>query len=273
MHTSVRKLLDIETDLRHALEQNAFFLQFQPIVSLETGQIQSFEALLRWRHPQKGIIPPSDFIPIAEDSGLIIGIGQWVLEESCRRAAQWRKLSRGTEVPFHIHVNVSSKQVTQPNFLPHLEELLNEYDLPGNALNLEITESLIMEDTAASGEFISRVSELGMTISIDDFGTGYSSLSYLQKFRVHMIKADRSFIQKLPGQEEDTELVRAIIVMADHLKLQVVAEGIETQEQAQLLESMGCRLGQGYYFSRPVDAEQAEELFSKGLPLPRTESE
>jgi diguanylate cyclase (GGDEF)-like protein/PAS domain S-box-containing protein len=259
MRASITHRLQLETDLRHALGRHEFRNFYQPIISLETGKIAGFEALLRWQHPTRGLLGPSEFIPIAEETGLIREVGWWSLSEACRQIAKWRSLSSFSELT--ISVNLSVKQFLQPTFASQLDELLHELGLPEGTLKLELTESSIMTDPVAAVSLLAQIKALGIRLAIDDFGTGYSSLSYLQRFPLDTLKIDRSFTSAMGnGSKEESMIVRTIMPLAHNLGLDVVAEGVETDEQVSLLKELRCKYAQGFFFSRPINAEEAQML-------------
>ncbi len=250
MHHKATNLLALVTDMRQALRREEFLLHYQPFVDLRTGGVYGFEALVRWKHPTRGMVSPGEFIPEAEESGLIIPIGQWVLHEACatmgklfRKSNSWRMLS----------VNLSGKQFAHEDIYEHVRAVLDATGFDPRCLKLEITESAVMEDAAAAIEMLQRLKTLDVKISIDDFGTGYSSLSYLHRFPVDSLKIDRSFVSSMGQAGENTEIVRTIVDLAHSLELQVIAEGVETEDQLRMLKTMGCEYAQGYFFSRPVD--------------------
>ena len=262
MHTEIQKRVQLETDLRLALQREQFILYYQPIVSLLTGRITGFEALLRWHHPQKGLVAPDQFIPLAEETGLIIPIGLWALREACSQLQTWlgEKL---TKFPLKINVNLSVKQFCQSNLIEKIDQILQEYQLNGEHLGLEITESAIMDNAQSALSILEQLRCRDIQLSIDDFGTGYSSLSYLHQFPVDTLKIDRSFIQCIRETQESVEIVEAILTLAHTLNMSVTAEGVETPQQLKLLKQMGCEEGQGYFFSRPVRQEIAGSLMSE----------
>ena len=263
MRASVMARLQLETDLRRALERNEFRNFYQPIVSLESGRIVGFEALLRWQHATRGMISPEEFIFVAEETGLIRELGWWSLREACRQMSQWRARSK-SYLDLTISVNLSAKQLLQPHLVEEMEKLLREIGLPPEALKLEITESAVMADPAAAAETLQAIKSLGIRLAIDDFGTGYSSLSYLHRFPLDTLKIDRSFISG--GGEGDTmEIARTIMPMAKNLRLEVVAEGVETLEQVKLLKKLQCKYAQGYYFSKPLAPEEVAPMLSEDL--------
>lgn len=258
MHSQAVALLHLESDLRRALDRQEFQLHYQPIIHLQTQEIIGVEALTRWHHPERGLVPPSDFIPLAEDTGMIIPLGQWLLRQACRQIQQWQQ-QFPRETPLSMGVNISSRQFAQPDFVDHIRQVLTDIPIATGSLKLEITEGVIMEQADTVAEKLNQLKTLGIRLSIDDFGTGYSSLSYLQTFPVDTLKVDRSFVMKM-GHPDSREIVKTIIMLAHNLKLDVVAEGIETQAQAQLLKEMECEYGQGYHYSRPVEPQAIEAL-------------
>lgn len=255
MHALAVNLLQLESDLRRAVERKEFFLQYQPIVTLETGKVRGFEALVRWQHPERGFISPIDFIPMAEETGLIIPIGQWVLEEACRQIHKWQE-QFPQYPPLQISVNLSVKQFMNKDLIEHIKTALRETGVDPHSLKLEITESMVMENVEAAIEMLEQMRSLGIELSIDDFGTGYSSLSYLHRFPISTLKVDRSFVSRMTGNNENAEIVRTILMLARSLKMDVVAEGVETAEQLAHLKALDCEYGQGYYFSKPLSIEE-----------------
>jgi EAL domain-containing protein (putative c-di-GMP-specific phosphodiesterase class I) len=259
MRASVMARLQLETDLRGALEREEFRNFYQPIVSLDSGQIVGFEALLRWQHPIRGLVGPEEFILVAEETGLIRELGWWNLREACRQMSDWRKGSTGHS-DLIISVNLSAKQFLQPNLVADIRKLLAELSLSPGALKLEITESAVMADPSAAVEMLQQIKAIGIRLAIDDFGTGYSSLSYLHRFPLDTLKIDRSFIHDIRANGEGMEIAKTILPMATNLRLDVVAEGVETLEQVALLRQLHCKYAQGYYFSRPLSAENTTAL-------------
>ena len=255
-----RNQLQMESDLRSAITRQEFALEYQPLVDIENGKITGMEALVRWHHPEKGIIPPLDFIPLAEDTGLIIPIGQWVLREACQQTAQWHQ--RGYS-ELKVSVNISAKQFQQPGFLDSIVAILAETGLPASSLCIELTESVAMSQAHNIVELMLELKALGLQIAIDDFGTGYSSLSYLRRFRVHVIKFDRSFIKDITVNADDAAIVDAMITMSKQLNIRTVAEGVETEEQLDHLRNNGCMDMQGYLFSKPINAELFWKLLNE----------
>ena len=262
MRASVMARLQLETDLRRALERDEFRNVYQPIVALDSGRIVGFEALLRWEHPSRGIIGPEEFIFVAEETGLIRELGWWSLHEACRQMSKWRAHSEAC-LDLTISVNLSAKQLLQPHLVDDVGKLLREVALPAEALKLEITESAVMADPAAAAEMLQQIKSLGIRLAIDDFGTGYSSLSYLHRFPLDTLKIDRSFISGTGEGGEGMEIARTIMPMAKNLRLDVVAEGVETLEQVALLKRLQCKYAQGYYFSKPLAPEEVPPLLSE----------
>ena len=259
MHAQVNDLLQMETALRLALERNELTVFYQSIVDLETFKISGFEALVRWRHPEKGLISPALFIPLAEETGLIVDIGEWVLRDACQQMERWQKIFP-SDPPLFVSVNLSSKQFTQPDLIERVTAIIEETKINPEGLKLEITESAVMDDVETATEMLKKLRALGIKLSIDDFGTGYSSLSYLHRFPIDTLKVDRSFIVNMSEDCENVEIVRTIVSLAQNLGMNVIAEGVETAEQLAALRKLGCEYGQGYLFSKPVDAKASENL-------------
>ena len=264
MHAQAVARMEMETDLRHALTHEELTLLFQPIVSLANRQMLGVEALVRWRHSRPGLMLPGEFIPMAEESGLVLPLGRWVLMEACRQGARWRTMLP-KEAPFTVAVNVSRRQLDQATFIDEVAAALNETGLPPHDLLLEVTESVIVRDARATLQRLNALKGLGIRLAIDDFGTGYSSLSFLQQFPVDVLKIDKSFIADAAHGESGPALIRAIIALGEALSLQTLAEGIEYQQQADALASMGCELAQGYYFSRPVRSTEVDALVQQTI--------
>lgn len=261
MHVRNINLLRVETDLRHALERKEFEVLYQPIVNLGTGAVCEFEALIRWRHPEYGLVTPKEFIAVAEETGLIVPMGRWILAESCRQVAEWQKRF---DMPLAVSVNLSAKQLMHPTLVSQVGEILSDTGLAAKQLKLEVTESTVMEHSEKSLAVLNDLDQLGIQLSTDDFGTGYSSLSYLQRFPFDRLKIDRSFVDKLGADKKSDAIVKTILMLGANLGIEVVAEGIETEQQMEMLIANNCRLGQGYLFSRPVNAATAEKLLEAG---------
>jgi diguanylate cyclase (GGDEF)-like protein len=253
----------IEESLRLALERREFLLHYQPIVDLATGTITGTEALIRWVHPLRGLIPPMQFIPVAEESGLIVPIGAWVLREACRQARAWTDAGLPA---ISVAVNVSALEFRDENFLENLFSTLGDTGFDPKSLVVELTESVLMKHAEAAATILQAVRQVGVRVAIDDFGTGYSSLGYLRRFPLDALKIDQSFIRQISTPGEDTAIVAAVIGMAQNLKLRVIAEGVETQEELAFLRARHCEAAQGYYFSRPAPAEQFAKLLKTGIP-------
>lgn len=264
---SIQRRALIESGLRYALDRGELFLHYQPKVVLDGGSIAGWEALLRWQSDELGLVSPAEFIPVAEESGLILPVGDWVLREACRQMVAWRAAGLETGA---MAVNISTRQFRQNDLPEKVEVILRETGLPAGLLNLEITESMIMDNPASAAEMMGKLVQLGMHIHVDDFGTGHSSLSYLKTFPIHAIKIDRSFIRDIPADENDVAIVHAILSLGHSLGLQIVAEGVETEEQLAYLKAEGCDELQGYLFSRPLPAEKCESLMrsAKRLAMP-----
>lgn len=261
MHVRNMNLLRVETDLRHAVERHEFEVLYQPIVHLETGDVSEFEALIRWRHPVHGLIAPNEFVEVAEETGLIIQIGKWILEEACRQIAEWEQLF-GRKLS--VSVNLSARQLMHPTLTGQVSSILDDTGLDPSQLKLEVTESTVMEHSEKSLKVLSDLDRLGVALSTDDFGTGYSSLSYLQRFPFERLKIDRSFIKIMDADEKSGAIVKTILMLGDNLGIEVVAEGIETARQLEKLRLLGCHVGQGYLFSRPIDREFVEGFLASG---------
>ncbi len=266
MRARVVDRLELENDLRDALANNRLSVNYQPKVRLADRRICGFEALARWRHPQRGWIPPSEFIPVAEEAGLIHKLDMWILREACTQMKRWQNEYPSEEL-LAISVNVSPSQFSQPHLVEQIADVLKETALDPSSLRLEITESVLMDDGEAAKDILTRLKELGVGLKIDDFGTGYSSLAYLAQLPFDTLKIDRSFTLQLEGGDCNSEIVRSILAMAHTLGMEVVAEGVEENEQAKTLLAMGCEFGQGFFFSKPVSAEAAEGLVA-AMSLP-----
>ena len=256
MHASVRRRVEMELALRYALERDEFLLHYQPIVSFRTGEVVGAEALLRWAHPGMGLVSPLDFIPIAEETGLIVEIGEWVVSEALRQLARWRDQRAAAGAPdLWVSVNVSARQLRDPSLVEHVEAELLRHGVPAELLVLEITESAMMADAEIAASLLRRLRDLGLTLAVDDFGTGYSSLGHLRSFPVSKVKIDRDFVSGIEHDADDAEIVRAVVAMSLAMRLDIVAEGVETAGQSRLLRELGVHLGQGWHFGRPMPAE------------------
>lgn len=257
MHTQVLSRLELEDDLRHALAHEEFVVHYQPRVDFATGRIVGTEALVRWQHPRRGLLFPDDFIPLAEETGMIVPLGQWVLIEACRQTRAWQE--RYPDLT--IHVNLSVRQFQHPDLVEDVTRALVAAHLDPASLTLEITESVLMGETATLVVILRRLKGLGLQLAIDDFGTGYSSLSYLKRFPVDTLKIDKSFVDGLGRDPEDTAIVQAVITLAETLGLAVAAEGVENAKQLEQLRALGCSQGQGYYFAKALPRAAIEEMF------------
>lgn len=279
MHQSALTLLKLETDLRRAVENEEWEIHYQPIVCLSTSQISGFEALLRWRHPTRGLVYPDEFISVAEETGLILPIGWWMLREACRQLRIWHEETlkvggfpainqlnkeSGKQAPsaLTINVNLSGKQFSQPDLIEQINQILQEIGLDGHHLKLELAESCLLEDADSASATLMELREQRIQLCIDDFGIGYSSLSYLHRFPINTLKIDRSFVNRLGFDQPNAEIARTILILAHNLGMDVIAEGVETQGQLAHLRSLGCEYGQGYFFSQPVDASTATKLMA-----------
>ncbi len=266
MHGEIMSRLKMETDLRRACERDELFVDYQPIVSLQNRTLIGFEALVRWRHPEFGLVPPKDFIPVAEETGQILTIGQTVLESACRQAREWYETYPAAP-PLFVSVNLSVKQFNQPGLVENIASLLQQFQLPPRCLKLEITESVFSDNIEAAVGLLTQLRELGVQLSIDDFGTGYSSLSYLQRFPIDTLKIDRSFVTQMMENEENLAIVRTIVALAQNLGMDVVAEGVETEDQLKLLRKLECENGQGYLFSTPLAGGQLNHYIESQTAL------
>lgn len=259
MRSGAVSSMQFEIDLRRAYEQKHFILHYQPIVSLVDESIIGFEALVRWKDLSRGMVPPNEFIPVAEETGLILPIGQWILREACHQMREWQEKYPLSKL-LTISVNLSARQLEQPTLSNQIADILAESRLEPHCLRLEITESVIMHNAEQAIITVSELRDMGVRVSIDDFGTGYSSLGYLHRFPVDTLKVDRTFINRIGNKGENAEIVQTIISLASNLNMEVVAEGIETIEQLEFLRSIKCNYGQGYYYSRPLDSVSASEM-------------
>lgn len=257
MSVQLEERLAIEHNMRTGLENNEFFLNYQPQVELSTGRIVGTEALLRWKNSQMGLINPGDFIPLAEETGFILPLGNWVLNDACQQLREWHT---SLNTPIRVAVNVSAMQFHDGNLVDRIKQLLKDYQLIPELLEIEITESAIIRDIEAAVRTLKKIQRLGIKVALDDFGTGYSSLSYLKSFKTDYLKIDQSFIREITHDNEDQAIVRAIIAMANELSIKTIAEGVETLEQYEFLRTHGCDIIQGYYISRPIDANRIYSL-------------
>ncbi|MGF1491084.1 MAG: putative bifunctional diguanylate cyclase/phosphodiesterase [Microcoleaceae cyanobacterium] len=256
MHQKAFKFLQLETDLRKAIEQKALHLAYQPIVDLQTEKLLGFETLIRWQHPERGFVSPGEFIPLAEETGLILPLSQWILEAACQQFKQW-ETQQLTYPELTLSINLSARQFVEKHLLQQIDQVLEQVKLDPGALKFEITESLLLENQAKAQSLLEQLRERNISICLDDFGTGYSSLNYLRCFPIDTLKIDQSFIRRLDGNPENLGLIPVMINVAKNMDMTVVAEGIEMAEQLHLLRDLGCHQGQGYFFARPLNAEDA----------------
>jgi diguanylate cyclase (GGDEF)-like protein/PAS domain S-box-containing protein len=256
--------IQLEKDLQKAVERHELFLVYQPIISLQNNTLNGFEALVRWNHPKRGLVSPIEFIQLAEENGVIIELGKFVIEESCRQLNEWQE-TYSKELPITISVNVSAKQLLQKNFLADVVDTLEKYKIKPMQIKIEITESVVVENSDIVISALRQFRALGINLSMDDFGTGYSSLSYLHQLPISTLKIDRSFISKMTNKKDTTEIVRTILMLAKNLKLNVVAEGIENKIQLDLLKEFECELGQGYYFAKPLNVSDATKFVDESV--------
>ena len=271
MHTQLVERMQLEADLRRALDDGELFLHYQPTIDLASGQITGAEALARWNHPTRGLVPPTEFIPLAEASGLIQRLGAWVLREACRQAAVWQQANSaaGQDRSRSASTSPASSSST-PRWSTTSPRRCAESGLPPESLVLEMTESVLLDDSETVLDILRQLKALGVRLAIDDFGTGYSSLSYLHRFPVDILKIDRSFVERLSHASDNAELARTVVRLGQSLQLQTVAEGVEDSAQFLALRRMGCDIGQGYYFGRPMEAQDMERLLGDELTAAKT---
>lgn len=263
MHAEAVEKLRVEHELRGAIGSSEIRVFYQPVIALSSGKLGGFEALVRWEHPERGLVTPDEFIPVAEDTGLIVPLGDYVMRRACRQIAEWRE-RYGDHPDIGMNVNVSRRQIASPNFLETVREAVRDAGIPPDALKLEITESTIMERGPEAKAVMQNLREFGVKLAMDDFGTGHSSLSCLHSFPIDILKIDRSFVINMESRRAFTAIVHAIIALADHLGMEVVAEGVETDAQLSQLQAMGCNFGQGFLFSRPMSVDVAEAYLRAG---------
>jgi c-di-GMP phosphodiesterase Gmr len=246
----------LETDLRRALQRDELELHYQPLIDLDSGKPNGFEALARWNHPDRGSISPVDFIAVAEECGLIIPLGRWALAEASRTIAEWDKKS-GTQLPFRISVNLSAEQLKRDDVTRSVEDALSDAGIDGSRLTLELTESALVDDPEGARKTLESLKQLNTMLAMDDFGTGYSNLAYLQKLPLDVLKIDRSFISDMLGNKDSQAIVSTILSLASALGMKTTAEGIETRQISEALRGLGCTVGQGYYYARPLNRDAA----------------
>jgi EAL domain-containing protein (putative c-di-GMP-specific phosphodiesterase class I) len=252
------ELVSLEADLRQALEQGGFALHYQPQIDLRSGRVAGIGGLIRWQHSVRGLVPPADFIPQLEKSGMIIPVGEWVLRQACRAHRKWRELGFND---MRISINVSAAQFSDVDLLDKIQRALQDEHMPKRALELEITENILMRDPVSAAEVLEAIHALGVRVAIDDFGTGYSSLAYLKRFPLDALKIDRTFVRDITNDSGNAAIVEAGISLAHKLDLEVIAEGVETKQQLEFLQKHDCDLVQGYYFSRPLPMPELTQLF------------
>ncbi|MGQ0803617.1 MAG: putative bifunctional diguanylate cyclase/phosphodiesterase [Actinomycetota bacterium] len=267
MHTAMVERLELEADLRRALDNEELVLHYQPVIALESNRITGVETLVRWQHPRRGLVFPGEFIPTAEETGLIVPMGRWILEHACRQARSWHE-GRPGEQPLSLTVNLSARQVQDPDVVADVEAILSSTGIDPQHVVLELTESVLMEDTEQTIVRLTELKELGVRLAIDDFGTGYSSLSYLHRFPIDVLKIDQSFVRNIPSGAEEMALMRTIVKLGETFALATVAEGIERLEQLDELREMGCQFGQGFYFSKAVPAASLDAMLGEPAPAP-----
>ena len=258
--TQILEHIEMESDMKKAIALGEFSLNYQPKINLHDDSLSGMESLIRWQHPEKGLIPPDQFIPFAEETGLIIPLGEWILNTACQQLRLW---SENMEQPLNLAINLSALQFQQKDFVRTMKKIIDTHGIDPKNLELEITESMVMADVDKAIVIMKQLRDLGLKLAIDDFGTGYSSLSYLKKFPINTLKIDRSFVRDLTIDSKDAAMVKAIISMAKDLDLDVVAEGVETKEQSDFLRMNGCQYVQGFYFSKPLNVEEFEAYIEK----------
>lgn len=263
MYHETIKLIELENNLRLAVERKEFLLHYQPIICLKSNKLVGFEALIRWQHPVRGLVSPVEFIPIAEDTKLILSIGEWLLKEACQQLRRWQK--KYASIPqissLRMSINLASQQLQEPNFIDKLDRILQETGIDGSSLRLEITESALIEPGGSVQDTLQQIRKRNIKLSIDDFGTGYSSLSYLRRFPIDNLKIDRSFIEQMNSDSENLEIVRVIITLAKTLGMDAISEGVETPQQLQQLKALGCEFGQGFLFAKPLTSKVIESMW------------
>ena len=262
MRDRIMERLVLENELRQAIVKDELRVFYQPIVSLVSNSILGYEALVRWQHPTRGLLPPNEFIPLAEDTGLIIPIDRWVMREACRQIYEWHK-EMEMDPPLKISVNISGKHIVQPDLVERIKQILHDTHLDPGDLHLEITESVIMDNYELTSEVLDQLKHLGVKLQVDDFGVGYSSLSYLSRFPLDALKIDRTFVSKMSQDNTHMKIVQAIVMMTHGLGMGVIAEGVETEQQLDQLRSLGCESIQGFLVARPLDDISAFDLLKR----------
>jgi EAL domain-containing protein (putative c-di-GMP-specific phosphodiesterase class I) len=259
MHDEAMSRLKLHSDLKRAVEDNEFHVFYQPIISLRSGALTGFEVLARWDHPEHGAVNPADFISHAEDTGLIVKLGHWVLDQACWQLRAWRDLGLADDT-LSMSVNVSKRQVAHPGFVDDVQRVLRDHRLDGSRLNLEITESVIMENPDSIAEVLRQLKAIKAEIHMDDFGTGYSSLSYLHRFPLDVLKIDRAFVSTMNDDNDYADIIHTVVALAHTLSMQVIVEGVETEHQLTRLKTLNCDYAQGFYFAKPLGAMAAAEI-------------
>ena len=272
MHDAVVARLGLEAELRRAIERSEFVIHYQPIVKLETGEVIGAEALVRWQHPTRGLVPPLEFIPLAEETGLIVPLGGWILRQACHQLAEWQRLRHGGE-PFVMNVNLSSRQLVRDAIADEVAAAVDESGIRASWLVLEVTETVLMADPLVAAAALGRIRDLGVRVALDDFGSGYSSLSHLRRFPIDIVKIDKSFVDDVASGGVESAIARSIIDLGRAMRIDTVAEGIELDEQAEILRSLGCEFGQGFYFAKPLEPAAWEELLQTDLVYGAGESD
>jgi EAL domain-containing protein (putative c-di-GMP-specific phosphodiesterase class I) len=262
MHAAMLNRLELQGDLRRALERDEFRLVYQPVHALDSQALMGVEALLRWHHPTRGIVSPGVFIPIAEQTGLIVAIGRWVIDRACQDLEIWRR-EMGERAPRSLAVNISGRQIPDPDLFSDIQSALTRANLPASALVLELTESVLLTHTDQTLSVMHRLKHIGVGLALDDFGTGYSSLSYLQRLPIDVLKIDRAFVERLETDANASALARAIIGLGKTLSLRTIAEGIENKTQAELLRHLGCDQGQGFLYGMPMPARELQQYANR----------
>ncbi|MGL5077547.1 MAG: putative bifunctional diguanylate cyclase/phosphodiesterase, partial [Waterburya sp.] len=265
LQNNTLEILEIETDLRLALKRQEFYLCYQTIICLQTEKIKGFETLVRWNHSQKGFMSPAKFIPIAEQTNLILPLGMWILQQACQQISVWQKYFDSQSHDFTVSVNISAKQFEQEDFIEQLDQIIQNTGINIKYLKLELTETLLVNNAAIAERVFNQLKERQIQLAIDDFGTGYSSLSYLDRFPVNTLKIDRSFVSRLDEKNQASTIVKATLDLAHNLGFDVVAEGVETQQQAEQLRDWGCEFAQGYFYAKPLEQDLAWQFLQDNL--------
>jgi len=264
MYSKAVTMMGLESDLRRAIDRKEFSVFYQPILSVQTQKLVGFESLVRWKHPEQGYVSPAKFIPLAEDSGMMVPIGDWVFENVCLQVMEWKRQGV-VQSGFYVSINVSARQLHQPDFVTNIKEVLRKCDLDPELVRIEITETVLLDENEVVLANLEALKRLNLQLYLDDFGTGYSSLSLLRKLDIEKLKIDQSFVRQLENDGESREIVQGVIGLSHNLGIDVIAEGVETLEVFNKLKELGCDYVQGYYFSRPVCAEEAVKLISKNF--------